>query len=57
MSTNELCRIAWHMEPDHQFEFVVGRVGSRRSIERELAKAKPGDGHIVPADTVSKRRR
>ena len=61
----ERVRIAWKMEPDHPFEYVVGNVKPRRTAERELetarenSKARGEDenvGFVVPENTMSKRR-
>jgi hypothetical protein len=61
----ERVRIAWKMEPDHTYEFVVGNVKPRRTAEKELERAKElarsrGEdedvGFVVSEDTVYKRR-
>ena len=57
---HERVRIAWVMEPDHPFKYVVGNVKPKRSAEQEAMEANKKEGKIiafiVSADEKSKPR-
>jgi len=53
-------RIAWVMDDDHPFEFVVGNLHTLKSAESQANDANHLAGKkvafVVPPETVSKRR-